>query len=193
MWLSWRERTRSYILVSQEVCLWLLISFWLETPALGCNKIQINDEEKFVNLKFNRAALAALFAAAGIMSAHAQIFEANEGVGTIGEYDATTGALIGTPITGLNTPTGLALAGSNLVVANYNGPTGGNSGSVAEYTTSGQAVSGFSPITGLPQPISVSVSGSDLFVATNGAGNGGAIGEYDARTGAAVNARSSGA
>lgn len=138
--------------------------------------------------KFSRAALAALFAAAGIMSAHAQIFEANEGVGTIGEYDATTGALIGTPITGLNTPTGLALAGSNLVVANYNGPTGGNSGSVAEYTTSGQAVSGFSPITGLPQPISVSVSGSDLFVATNGAGNGGAIGEYDARTGAAVNA-----
>jgi len=92
----------------------------------------------------------ALFAAAGIMSAHAQIFEANYGVGTIGEYDATTGALIGTPITGLDNPTGLALAGSNLVVANYNGPTGGNSGSVAEYTTSGQAVGGFSPITGLP-------------------------------------------
>ena len=141
-----------------------------------------------MKLKVNRAALAALFAAAGIMSAHAQIFEANYGVGTIGEYDATTGALIGTPITGLDNPTGLALAGSNLVVANYNGPTGGNSGSVAEYTTSGQAVGGFSPITGLPQPISVSVSGSDLFVATNGAGNGGAIGEYDARTGAALNA-----
>jgi hypothetical protein len=55
-------------------------SFWLKPPALGCNKNQINDEEKSVKLKFSRAALAALFAAAGIMSAHAQIFEANEGV-----------------------------------------------------------------------------------------------------------------
>jgi DNA-binding beta-propeller fold protein YncE len=54
------------------------------------------------------------------------LFVANNRSGTVGEYNATTGAAINASfITGLNFPYGLAVFGDTLFVANNNGNTVG--------------------------------------------------------------------
>jgi hypothetical protein len=68
-------------------------------------------------------------------TSHCQIFVANFGNGTIGEYNATTGATINSAlVSGLDGAEGLASFGGNLFVANVDGNT------VGEYTTSGATV-----------------------------------------------------
>ncbi len=105
---------------------------------------------------------------------------ANVAGGTIGEYNATTGAVVNAAlVSGLNVPTGIAVFGSDLFVANQ------NSGTIGEYTTDGATVNA-SLVSGLNRPNGIAVSGSDLFVTANY--NGGTIGEYNATTGAVVNA-----
>ena len=80
-------------------------------------------------------------------------------------------------ITGLNSPYGIAVSGSDLFVTNY------VNGTIGEYTTSGATVNA-SLIKGLPTPVAIAVSGSDLFVSNYGID---AIGEYTT-SGATVNA-----
>ena len=104
-----------------------------------------------------------------------------EGRGTVGEYDANTGVTINRHfITGLMGPTGLAVRGNTLFVANT------SSGTVGKYdaTTGGAVNAGF--VTGLEKPNGLAVRENTLFVASAG---GHKVGAYDATTGAVINAR----
>jgi hypothetical protein len=80
-------------------------------------------------------------------------------------------------ISGLSSPFGIALSGSDLFVSND------FAGTIGEYTTSGATVNA-ALISGLDFPTGISVSGSDLFE-TNF--NNNTIGEYTT-SGATVNA-----
>jgi hypothetical protein len=66
-------------------------------------------------------------------------------------------------------PTGIAVSGADLFVANA------TTGTIGEYTTSGTLVNA-ALITGLDNPSGIALSGSDLFVAN--ANGSGTIGEY---------------
>ena len=106
----------------------------------------------------------------------ADIFVANTGTQTIGEYDATTGAVISAPlITGLGTGTYLAVSGGDIFVSNQDGYIG-------EYTTAGVTIS-TSLVTGLNNPMGIAVSGNDIFIGQND----GKISEYTT-SGTTVNA-----
>jgi hypothetical protein len=107
------------------------------------------------------------------------LFVTNPTAGTIGEYDATTGAAINPSlITGLDQPGAIAVSGSDIFVCSINSAT--TTGIVGEYTTSGQTVKA-SLISGFDYPTNaIAISGSNLFV-DSGAFIGspsGEIGEY---------------
>jgi hypothetical protein len=105
---------------------------------------------------------------------------ANYTSGTVGEYDATTGAAINANfITGRNSSFGLALSGNNLFVSDTQIKT------VGEYNATTGAVINANFITGLTGPVGLALSGNNLFVSNY---NAGTVGEYDATTGAAINA-----
>lgn len=107
----------------------------------------------------------------------AELFVTNVLNGTIGEYDAKTGATIdGALISGLSSPIGLGLSGNKLFVVNR------DTGTVGEYTTSGATVNA-SLISGLSIPLGLAVSGGKLLITD--AGNG-TIAEYTT-SGALVN------
>jgi hypothetical protein len=112
------------------------------------------------------AASAALCALPG--TTRAQIFEANAGDNTIGEYTILGARVNATLISGLNNPIFIAVSGGNLFVAN------GFDGTIGEYTTSRATVNA-SLVSGLSFPTGIAASEGDLFVVNNGAS---AIGEY---------------
>lgn len=118
---------------------------------------------------------AVLLAAA---SAQGQIYVANFASGTIGEYALSGQTINASFITGLSSPTGMAVSGGYLYVAQENG-------TIRKYTTSGTLVNA-SLISGLYGPWGITISGNDLFVA-NGGGESSTIGEYTT-SGATVNA-----
>lgn len=129
--------------------------------------------------------LCASWAAAGTLAASAaqgQIFVANYGNGTVGEYSLTGTPINPTLIKNLAKPDGLATSGNDLFVSQYDG-------TVAEYTTSGTLVN-LALITGLSGPSGLAISGNDLFVANligpNGNSASGFIGEYTL-TGSPIN------
>jgi hypothetical protein len=80
-------------------------------------------------------------------------------------------------ITAVNVPSGLAVSGTNLLVA--------NSGRISQYNTSTGAGLNLNFITGLTGFSVLLVSGSTLYVANNG---GTTVGKYNANTGATINA-----
>jgi hypothetical protein len=99
---------------------------------------------------------------------------------TVGEYDAATGAVVNASlITGLDGPSGLALSGSDLFVANF------NSGTIGEYNAITGAAINATLVTGLQSPVSLAVLGTNLYVTNFGSDK---VGEYNASTGAAINA-----
>ena len=122
------------------------------------------------------------------------LFVTNNGNNTVGKYNATTGAAINANfITGLSGPNGLALSasGTALFVANN------SNGTVGEYNATTGAAINANFITGLPGLIGLALSadGTALFAAntfvpglpfTVGVHN--VVGEYNATTGAAINA-----
>jgi hypothetical protein len=118
--------------------------------------------------------LGALFA--GL--AQGQIFVVNQGSGTIGEYTLSGTTINASLISGLQSPTGMAISGSYLYVAQENG-------TLKEYTTSGKLVNP-ALITGLYLPWGVAVSGDYLYVA-NAGGESSTVGKYTT-SGVAVNA-----
>ena len=123
-------------------------------------------------------AVAAVWAMPG--TARGQIFEMNSGAGTIGEYDATTGATINASlVSGLSSPRGIAVSGGNLFVVN------GSAGTIGEYNATTGATVNASLVSGLIFPEGIAVSGGNLFVANLSTNT---IGEYNATTGAMVNA-----
>jgi len=105
----------------------------------------------------------------------------------VGEY-TITGAMVNASLltTGTNRVLGMAVSGSNLLVANFDRDT------IGEYTSSGATVNA-SLITGLSGPVGIAVSGSIMFVLNEGiffSGNPGCIGSIGEYTtsGATVNA-----
>src|SRR5947209_11846693 len=72
-----------------------------------------------------------------------KIYVSNYYANTVGEYDATTGAPVAgfAPITGLSTPTGLALSGNKLYVASQHTNSTGTIGVYDAKT--GAAIAGF--------------------------------------------------
>ncbi|HEY1601311.1 MAG TPA: hypothetical protein VGG64_17040 [Pirellulales bacterium] len=104
------------------------------------------------------------------------------GSGSIGEYNATTGAVIHkTLVTGLtsngnNYPVGIAVSGGNLFVTNLN--------SVAEYNASTGALESSSLIPGVVAPYGIAAFEGNLFVVDAAQST---IGEYTT-SGSAVNA-----
>ncbi len=112
-------------------------------------------------------------------TARAQLYVSQLGILTVSEYNATTGATINANlITRLRTPSGLAIQGKTLFVAN-------ESGSVGKYVATGAAINP-SFITGMRFfPQGLAVQGNILFVANFGFGT---VGKYDASTGEAINA-----
>jgi len=100
-----------------------------------------------------------------VLGAHtpAQIFVVNAGSGTIGKYSLAGAAENTSFISGLSSPTGIAVAGGFIYVAQENG-------AVRKYTTGGALVNA-NLITGLYLPWGLAVSGSDLYVANAGGPN----------------------
>ena len=99
------------------------------------------------------------------------LFVANLGSGTIGEYSLSNGTYNPSLISGLNGPYGIAVSGSNLFVVSY------SDGTIGEYTTSGAVVNP-TPLIGLEPfgPTGIAVSGSTLLVADDATGT---VAEYD--------------
>ena len=88
-------------------------------------------------------------------------------VGTVGEY-TTSGATVNASLINPNgTPAGLAVAGGDLYVAEY------NTGAIGKYITAGVPIN-TSLITGANGPGIMAVAGNDLFVSNYNTG----IGEY---------------
>jgi len=111
--------------------------------------------------------------------ARGQIFVANSGSATIGEYDNNSGGTVNVSlVSGLSSPSGIAVSGSYLYVANK------TSGTIGVYNaTTGATVNPSPLVSGLSGPDGVVVSGSYLYVANN---TGGTIGVYNATSGAPV-------
>ncbi|HTU24897.1 MAG TPA: PEP-CTERM sorting domain-containing protein [Pirellulales bacterium] len=117
----------------------------------------------------------------------------------IATYNATTGALINPDlVTGLSWPEGMTIVGNNLYVVNNADYTdnGEPSGSVGLYNAlTGQPINA-SLVTGLYQPTGIAVNGNDLYVVSDPnaplsqfpSNTSGVIGEYNATTGATINA-----
>jgi hypothetical protein len=150
----------------------------------------VKKDEQFVAPVMKGAQLVGpLDSAWGVAISGGKIYVANYGNGTIGEFDAKTGAVINPAlVTGLEDPTGIAVSGDKLFVVYRNVPadqTG--SGNVGEYTTSGETVNA-TLVKGLVSPWAIAVSGGNIFVAQDGLrANAGLVGEYTT-AGATVNA-----
>jgi outer membrane protein assembly factor BamB len=132
---------------------------------------------------------ALLFLGAGRPAPTAQaqvLLVANNGVGTVGAFNATTGGAINTSfITGLSNPQGLLLDGAgNLFVSSYTGNR------VGKYNASTGAVIDANFLTGFgaATPAQMVLIGNRLLVTNDGSGNSGRVSKFNATTGALVNA-----
>lgn len=95
-------------------------------------------------------------------NARGDIYVANYGGTTIGEYTNTGATVNASLISGLNHPVGLALSGSDLFVSNP-GPGNSANGTIGKYTISG-TVENATLVSGLGYfPGGLAVSGSHLF------------------------------
>jgi hypothetical protein len=106
------------------------------------------------------------------------IYVANAGSGTIGEYTLSGATVNASLISGLDAPSGIAIWGNDIFVSSL------KSGIVGEYTLSGATVNA-SLITGLVWNYGVAVSGNDLFICNQDV-YGGVVSEYTT-SGATVN------
>lgn len=112
-----------------------------------------------------------------VNSGDSDVFVVNN-AGYVDEYTVSGGAVIASHpslISGLNEPTGIAISGGDIFVAEQ------GSASIAEYTLSGGPVN-TSLISSLYDPMNLAIT-SDIFIANYGSGN---IGEYTT-SGAPVN------
>jgi PEP-CTERM motif len=134
----------------------------------------------------------------GMVAAGGYLFVSDEEARPFNKFDATTGAQFtrnaGTVPGNSND---IAISGNNVFVISH--AIGGGSYFVSEFnaTTSAQInpslLSGTTPALNLVAGPHIAVQGNDLFVSLQGSagtigGNAGTIGEYDATTGAAINA-----
>jgi 6-phosphogluconolactonase (cycloisomerase 2 family) len=122
----------------------------------------------------------------GLAVANNKLFVANRGDGSVGVYDANTGAARNAQlITGLKKPTGLAFMANTLYVSDF------GAGTVTAYSFNPQAYTvtpdaNFTQITGLHMPTGLAIGGGNiLFVAAYGSTvpGAGTISAYDATEG----------
>jgi DNA-binding beta-propeller fold protein YncE len=98
------------------------------------------------------------------------LFVANFGTGTIGEYNTTTGATINASlVSGLNTPLGIAVSGGNLFVANLSTNTIGEYNATTGATINASLVSGLSGPQGIdveavPEPATLALITAGTFL-----------------------------
>jgi hypothetical protein len=97
-------------------------------------------------------------------TAHAQIFVANSGNGTIGEYTTSGATVNASLITGLNKIQGIAVSGSDLFVSTDNV---GQPGVISEYTTSGALVNTLTFTNNGDSSGALAASGSDVYAILN--------------------------
>src|SRR5437899_1672158 len=86
-----------------------------------------------------------------------QIFVANFGNNTIGEY-TTSGATVNSAFISTNGPYGIAFSGGNVFVTNF------FNGTVGEYNATTGATINSTFISGLSQPRGIALFGGNLFV-----------------------------
>jgi MYXO-CTERM domain-containing protein len=148
------------------------------------------------------AALVSGVVPQGIAVSGSNLFvaDANGSIGYVGEYTTAGGTVNSMLIPSMVLPglggdlSGIAVSGTNLFVVHFGTLDVPGSGSIGEYTIDGATVNA-TLVTGLNRPRGVAMSGGNLFVANGGTStNGvydpgsGSIGEYDAATGATINA-----
>ncbi len=103
------------------------------------------------------------------------------GSGTIGEYNATTGATVNAALlSGLALPGGFAVSGGTLFVTSTLNNT------IGEYNAATGATVNSAFVSGLVGPGAVTAAGGNLFVSEGFQGNA-RVGEYNAVSGAAIN------
>src|SRR5437764_1229192 len=90
------------------------------------------------------------------------IYVANDYSGTIGEYGPDGSTINASLISGLNSPSSIAVFGTNLFVASFSSQE--HAYTIGKYTTSGSTVNA-SLITGF-DPQGIAVSGNDLLFRT---------------------------
>ena len=114
-------------------------------------------------------------------NAHAQLYIGSGAVpGVVGEYNPKTGRTINANfITGLEYPSGLAVSGNTLLVAEELKDRMG-----AYDATTGEEINA-NFITGVDRPTDLAMSGNNLYVLYS---YGSTVGLYDATTGATINA-----
>ena len=122
------------------------------------------------------AVVSVVVGMAAIASA-ADLLVSNYGANTIDEYTTSGTTVNASLITGLGGPSGTAVSGGDIFVANF-------AGYIGEYTTAGAVVNPTLINNLIFDPFVVAVSGSDLFVLNNSIGT---IGEYTT-SGSVVNA-----
>ena len=128
-----------------------------------------------------RLALCLAFGSVAVEQANAQIFVSDATDGTILEYSISGVLMNSSLVSGLDSPERLALSGDDLYVAGF-----GNN-KIGIYTTSGATVK-TSLVSGLKGPIDLALSGNSLYITDVNLPSSTKIREYNATTGAAINA-----
>jgi DNA-binding beta-propeller fold protein YncE len=104
----------------------------------------------------NAALVSGLISPIDIAISGGNLFVTDSVTGTIGEYNATTGAIVDAAlISGLNGPNGIAVSGGNLFVTNF------QTGTIGEYTISGETVNA-SLISGLNEPTDIAIVSASI-------------------------------
>jgi len=122
---------------------------------------------------------AFLLGVLSIGAAHGQIFVTGDGFtansGTVSEYNFDGTMVNASLISGLDSPIGIAISGSDLFVVNegHGTSSGMGDGTIGKYNIDGTTVNA-ALISGLNVSGGIALSGSHIFV-----GDGGAIGEYN--------------
>lgn len=127
------------------------------------------------DLRMQRAGIVMLVLCWALSSTtYGQIYVTNYGIGTVSQYDATTGATLNASfITGLASPEGIALYGGSLFIGDR------TLGRIGKYDANTGSAINNSFIGGLDFPMGIAVSDGNLFVATSSG-----IYKYNASTGA---------
>ena len=116
------------------------------------------------NLLLQMAALAALLCA--VPAANADIYVANNGSDTIGDYSVSGATVNGALVGALSYPYGIAVSGTDMfVVNNLNGIIGA-------YTTAGATINASLATAYYKYALGIAVDGTNMFVASSNYGSG---------------------